>query len=87
MRVAFPHPTQPIFALCQTFADLDREFCYGFAGRVLRLGAANSCARKQAQNVFAFEDLLTRLDEALAAPGGAALAAVDPRKIPRRAGR
>ena len=30
--------------------------------------------RKQAQNVLAFEDLLTRLDEALRGPGGSALA-------------
>ncbi len=75
VKVAFPQPTQRTFALCQTLSDLDRESAATLQAEFFAWARGELRERKLARNVFSFDDLLTRLNDALAAPGGAELAA------------
>ncbi len=74
VRVRQTPPQSRTFDACEKLADVATEFCaalraefYCWAREELRL-------RKQSRNVLAFEDLLTRLDDALRGEGGAELA-------------
>jgi exodeoxyribonuclease V beta subunit len=67
-------PVNPIFGLCQKFADCSTDFCAGLRAEFYSWAPEELRRRKQARNVLAFEDLLTRLDDALRGDGGAALA-------------
>ena len=74
VRKGFSLPENPIFGTCQNFADRAEEFCTALRAEFHSWAPDELRRRKQAQNVLAFEDLLTRLDEALRGPGGSALA-------------
>ncbi len=75
VRVGFSIPTQGTFELCQTISDLDREFGATLQAEFFAFARKQLRERKLERNVFSFDDLLTRLNDALAAPGGAELAA------------
>ncbi|HEX4666449.1 MAG TPA: UvrD-helicase domain-containing protein, partial [Chthoniobacterales bacterium] len=74
LRKGFSLPENPIFRTCQNFADRAADYCTALRAEFHAWAPDELRRRKQAQNVLAFEDLLTRLDEALRGPGGAALA-------------
>ncbi len=67
-------PRNPIFGVCQKFADRSADFCAGLRAEFHAWAPEELRRRKQARNVLAFEDLLTRLDHALQGEGGATLA-------------
>ena len=74
MKKGFSLPENAIFGTCQNFADRAEDFCTALRAEFHSWAPNELRRRKQAQNVLAFEDLLTRLDEALRGPGGSALA-------------
>ena len=67
-------PDNPIFATAQDFADRAADFCAALRAEFHAWAPNELQRRKQAQNVLAFQDLLSRLDDALRGPGGADLA-------------
>lgn len=67
-------PRNPIFGVCQKFVDSSADFCAALRAEFYAWAPAELRRRKQARNVLAFEDLLTRLDDALQSDGGADLA-------------
>ncbi|HEY1581931.1 MAG TPA: UvrD-helicase domain-containing protein, partial [Chthoniobacterales bacterium] len=67
-------PENPIFGVCQKFVDRSADFCVALRAEFHAWAPAELRRRKQARNVLAFEDLLTRLDDALQADGGENLA-------------
>jgi exodeoxyribonuclease V beta subunit len=67
-------PENPIFAACQKFVDRSAEFCAALRAEFHAWAPPELERRKEARNVLAFEDLLTRLDAALRGEGGVALA-------------
>ncbi|MGI8890237.1 MAG: exodeoxyribonuclease V subunit beta [Chthoniobacterales bacterium] len=67
-------PENPIFALCQRFVDRADDFCTALRVEFHAWAPGELRRRKQAQNVLAFEDLLTQLDDALQGPDGEVLA-------------
>ncbi len=74
VRKGFSLPENPIFGTCQNFADRAGDFCTALRAEFHAWAPDELRRRKQAQNVLAFEDLLTQLDEALRGPSGSALA-------------
>ena len=74
MRKGFSLPENPIFKICQNFAERAGYFCTALRAEFHAWAPSELRRRKQARNVLAFEDLLTRLDDALRGPGGATLA-------------
>jgi superfamily I DNA/RNA helicase len=63
-----------VFDACQRLLELDAEFTVALRAEFFSYARAQMRERKEAQNIFSYDDLLTRLDEALAGPGGAELA-------------
>ncbi len=74
VRKGFSLPENPIFKICQNFAERAGDFCTALRAEFHAWAPSELRRRKQARNVLAFEDLLTRLDDALRGPGGATLA-------------
>ncbi len=74
VKSGFALPDNPIFAICQIFADRAADFWTALRAEFHAWAPEELRHRKQARNVLAFEDLLTRLDEALGDKGGQALA-------------
>lgn len=75
-------PTHPFFQACDSLSERDAALQSAFANRVLRLqldlvryARREVPYRNQRANTQSFDDLLQRLDAALAGPGGATLAA------------
>ncbi len=75
-------PDNPIFDVCQKFVDRAEEFCVALRVEFHRWAPEELRQRKQDQNVLAFEDLLTRLEDALCGPDGPALAQSIRQKYP-----
>ncbi len=69
-----PKPERRIFDLCESLLEIDAEFSVAVLVDFFAYARTELAARKQRQNILSFNDLLTRLDDALAAPGGAELA-------------
>ncbi len=67
-------PRSKVFDGCQRLLELEAEFSVALRVEFFSFARAQLLERKLQQNVLSFDDLLTRLDEALAAPGGAELA-------------
>jgi exodeoxyribonuclease V beta subunit len=76
LKKGFVLPDNPIFGVCQKFVDCSTDFCAALRAEFYAWAPEELRRRKQARNVLAFEDLLTRLDDALRGDGGAALARV-----------
>lgn len=74
LRAGFSLPKNSIFGVCQKFVDSSADFCAALRAEFHTWAPEELRRRKQARNVLAFEDLLTRLDDALQSDGGAALA-------------
>ncbi|MGI8432730.1 MAG: exodeoxyribonuclease V subunit beta [Chthoniobacterales bacterium] len=74
VRAGHTGPQSRVFELCEALLDLDAEFAVALQVEFFAYARAQLLERKLQQNVLSFDDLLTRLDEALAAPGGAELA-------------
>ncbi|MEO7724838.1 MAG: exodeoxyribonuclease V subunit beta [Chthoniobacterales bacterium] len=72
--VRYEKPERRIFDLSGALLELDAEFAVALQVEFFSYARAQLLERKLQQNVLSFDDLLTRLDEALAAPGGAGLA-------------
>ena len=73
-RVRFEKPQSPVFDLCERLLDLEKEFSVALQAEFFAWARAALRDRKSDRNVFSFDDLLTRLDAALARPGGEELA-------------
>ncbi|CAN5706446.1 exodeoxyribonuclease V subunit beta [soil metagenome] len=67
-------PQLRTFRACEELADVAEEFCTALRAEFYCWAREELRARKQSRNVLGFEDLLTRLDDALAGAGGAELA-------------
>ena len=70
----YPEPERRIFDLCESLLQIDAEFSVAVLVDFFAYARTELTARMQRRNVLSFNDLLTRLNEALHAPGGAELA-------------
>ncbi len=67
-------PQSEVFDGCERLLKLEAEFSVALLVEFFSWARAQLLERKLLRNVLSFDDLLTRLDDALAAPGGAELA-------------
>ncbi|MEP6974311.1 MAG: exodeoxyribonuclease V subunit beta [Spartobacteria bacterium] len=67
-------PRSKVFDDCERLQEFAAEFCVALESEFFSWSRAQLHERKLLRNVLSFDDLLTRLDDALAAPGGADLA-------------
>ncbi|CAN5533920.1 exodeoxyribonuclease V subunit beta [soil metagenome] len=74
VRAGQAEPQSPVFELCDRLLDLESEFRVALQADFFSYARTQLRERKLLRNVLSFDDLLTRLDAALAAPDGAALA-------------
>lgn len=74
-------PPLEFFDLCETFLGARDECVVALEADFLAWGREELRRRKRQRNVMSFDDLLTRLDDALDAPGGGALAAAIRKKF------
>ncbi len=74
VRAGHPEPRSKVFDGCERLVELEREFSIAVRVEFFSWARTELQTRKLKQNVLSFDDLLTRLDEALAGPGGAELA-------------
>lgn len=74
-RAGSAHPQSPVFDLCEKITALTAELTAALRAEFFAYARAQLRERKLTRNVISYEDLLTRLDEALARPGGEDLAA------------
>jgi len=68
-------PDHRFFERCQEFCELAERWFRQVTREFLDFAAVELPERKRRANVLAFDDLLTRVHQALAGPGGGALAA------------
>jgi exodeoxyribonuclease V beta subunit len=73
VRSGHKEPRSEVFDGCGRLLDLEEEFCAALRAEFFAYARKELRARKQAQNTFSYDDLLTRLDDALASPGGTEL--------------
>ncbi len=71
MRANQTLPQKRTFDACEKFSDRAAEFCIALRAEFHAWAPEELRRRKQERNVLAFEDLLTRLDDALRGGGGA----------------
>ncbi len=74
LRTGHTQPRSKVFDGCERLLELEPEFSVALLLEFFSWARAQLQERKLLRNVLSFDDLLTRLDEALAAPGGAELA-------------
>ncbi|HEY3663187.1 MAG TPA: exodeoxyribonuclease V subunit beta [Chthoniobacterales bacterium] len=74
VRAGQPQPRSKVFDGCERLLELEAEFRVALFVEFFSWARAQLHERKLLRNVLSFDDLLTRLDDALAAPGGAELA-------------
>ena len=67
-------PDVRTFSACEKLADVAADFCTALRAEFYCWAREELRTRKQSRNVLGFEDLLTRLDDALTGAGGAELA-------------
>ena len=75
VRAGHAQPRFRVFEGCEKLLKLESEFRIALRAEFFTYARAELRKRKAAQNVFSYDDLLTRLHEALAARAGAELAA------------
>ncbi len=75
VRAGQTTPRSPVFDGCERLVELSKEFSGALLVEFSAWARDQLHERKQRQNILSFDDLLTRLNEALAAPGGEELAA------------
>ncbi len=69
-------PRHRFFELCEVFLTLEREFASAASVAFMEYARAEVLRAKTGQNVFSFDDLLTRVQHALSGPRGEPLAAL-----------
>ncbi len=69
-------PRHRVFELCERFDPLRAEYALALQVEFLAWGRGELVRRKQRRNVLSFDDLLTRLHDALNTPGGDHLASL-----------
>ncbi|CAN5483814.1 exodeoxyribonuclease V subunit beta [soil metagenome] len=74
VRAGHTQPQSKVFKGCERLLELEKEFSTALLVEFFSWARGQLHERKLLQNVLSFDDLLTRLDEALAAPAGAELA-------------
>ena len=74
VRAGHAQPRSKVFDDCERLLELEAEFSIALLVEFFSWARAQLRERKLLRNVLSFDDLLTRLDDALAAPGGAELA-------------
>ena len=74
VRAKHSLPDVRTFGACEQLADVAAEFCTALRAEFYCWAREELRARKQSRNVLGFEDLLTRLEDALTGAGGAELA-------------
>ncbi|CAN5524773.1 hypothetical protein BH18VER2_BH18VER2_08800 [soil metagenome] len=74
VRAGRTQPQSEVFAGCERLVKLEAEFSVALLVEFFSWARTQLQERKVLRNVLSFDDLLTRLDDALAAPGGAELA-------------
>ncbi len=67
-------PQERLFQLCEEFAELEKNYAVRVRHDFFTWARGEMKSRKLDRNVFAFDDLLTRLDEALQDEAGGRLA-------------
>ncbi len=67
-------PQHELFNLCDRLLTIEKSLCVGLQAEFFAWALREMKRRKVQRNVLSFEDLLTRLDEALDGEGGEALA-------------
>ena len=71
VRAGHTQPRSKVFDGCERLLELEAELCLALLVEFFSWARAQLQERKLLRNVLSFDDLLTRLDDALAAPGGA----------------
>ena len=74
VRSGHTQPRAKVFDGCERLLELETEFSVALLVEFFSWARTQLQERKLLRNVLSFDDLLTRLDDALAAPGGAELA-------------
>lgn len=74
-RAGKEKPQRRVFDCCQEITTLAAELSAALRSEFFRYAREQLRERKLTRNVISYEDLLTRLDDALSAPGGVDLAA------------
>lgn len=74
-RAGQQKPQHRVFARCEEIVGLTAELCAALRAEFFRYAREQLRARKLTRNVISYEDLLTRLDDALKGAGGDELAA------------
>ncbi|HEY2801674.1 MAG TPA: exodeoxyribonuclease V subunit beta [Chthoniobacterales bacterium] len=74
VRAGREEPQSPVFNLCDRLLELESEFRVALQAEFFSYARTQLQERKLLRNVLSYDDLLTRLDAALAASGGDELA-------------
>jgi exodeoxyribonuclease V beta subunit len=74
VRKGFSAPPFSVFDGCDRLLDLEQDFQVAVRAEFFTWARTQVAERKLARNVFSYDDLLTQLDAALAAPAGKELA-------------
>ena len=73
VRVRQSAPSHELFTLCDRLLALEKELCVSLQAAFFAWARREMKRRKIMRNVLSFDDMLTRLDEALSREGGEAL--------------
>ena len=73
VRVGHSAPKHELFTLCDRLVTIERKLCLSLQAEFFTWARQEMKRRKVKRNVLSFDDLLTRLDEALSGEGGEAL--------------
>jgi exodeoxyribonuclease V beta subunit len=74
VRAGHHAPQHELFMLCDRLLISEKDLCLGLQSEFFAWALREMKRRKVQRNVLSFDDLLTRLDEALSGEGGEALA-------------
>jgi exodeoxyribonuclease V beta subunit len=74
VRAGHQPPEHELFRLCDRLLTSEKDLCVGLQTEFFAWALQEMKRRKVQRNVLSFDDLLTRLDEALGGEGGEALA-------------
>jgi exodeoxyribonuclease V beta subunit len=73
VRVRQIAPSHELFTLCDRLMAIEKELCVSLQSEFFAWARQEMKRRKIMRNVLSFDDMLTRLDEALSGEGGEAL--------------
>jgi exodeoxyribonuclease V beta subunit len=73
VRVGYHAPSHDLFTLCDSLLNIEKKLCLSLQTEFFTWSRQEMKRRKVKRNVLSFDDLLTRVDEALSGEGGGAL--------------